>query len=205
MTLLIEPGQHVMLHLYDATKPFTPFYYTDDTIQFLIRLYHTGKFSTYLRNAKIGERIRVRGPYGNFKYKHNSFQNIIMFSMGSGITAMYPISKSIIDNELEETRIHFIGCFLNILQIPLKKELQILSDYWNFKCALYISELQNEVHDLHGINIKPGRLNKESVHQILEGNMNNTTLILICGSNEFNKSVEQWAREMNYKHINVFE
>lgn len=63
--------------------------------------------------------------------------------MGSGITAVYPIAKSIVDNESEETKIHLIGGFKNILQIPLKKELQTLSDYWNFKCTLHISQLQS--------------------------------------------------------------
>ncbi|XP_076618611.1 NADH-cytochrome b5 reductase-like isoform X2 [Colletes latitarsis] len=204
-SLLINPGQYVMLNLQDKTKPFTPIFWTEDSIQFLIRLYHNGKFSTYLRNIKIGDKIRVRGPYGNFEYKSNSFQNIIMFSMGSGITAVYPIAKSIIDNELEETKIHLIWGFHNILQIPLKKELQILSDYWNFKCTLYISQLHNDVHNLHGINIQFGRLNNASVSKLLEDNINNTTLILICGTYEFNRSIEQCSRSMNYTHIHVFE
>ncbi|XP_054001618.1 NADH-cytochrome b5 reductase-like [Hylaeus anthracinus] len=204
-SLLINPGQHVMLHLKDATKPLTPISWTDDSIQFLIRLYHSGKFNTYLKNIKLGDEIRIRGPYGNFKYKSNSFQNIIMFSMGSGITAVYPIAKSIVDNELEETKIHLIGGFQNILQIPLKKELQDLSDYWNFKCTLYISQLRNNAYNLHGINIKSGRLNNLTISKMLEDNINNTTLILICGTNEFNRSVEQWTRCMNHTYIHVFE
>nr|XP_033338654.1 NADH-cytochrome b5 reductase-like isoform X1 [Megalopta genalis] len=203
--LLIEPGQHVMLHLQDATRPFTPLYYTDDSIQFLVRLYHNGKFSMYLEHAKIGDEIRIRGPYGNFKYKRNSFQNIIMFCMGSGITAMYPVIKSIIDNELEETRIHFVGCYRKVSQIPLKKELQIFSDYWNFKSVLYISQLLNEVRNLHGIDLKSGRLNEESVYQIIKEDVNSTKLVLICGSQEFNNSVEQWARNTNCNCIHVFK
>ncbi|XP_031841774.1 NADH-cytochrome b5 reductase-like isoform X2 [Nomia melanderi] len=203
--LLIKPGHHVMLHLQEATRSFTPIHFTDDNIQFLIRLYDNGKFSTCIRHAKIGDEIRIRGPYGNFKYKCNSFQNIIMFCMGSGITAMYPVAKSIIDNELEETRIHFIGCFQKMSQVPLKKELQIFSDYWNFKCTLYISQLQNEIHNLHGINIKCGHLNEASVHQILRDNTSDTTLVLICGSQEFDNSIKQWTNEMDYKCIHVFE
>ncbi|OAD57798.1 NADH-cytochrome b5 reductase-like, partial [Eufriesea mexicana] len=132
-----------MLHLHDTTKAFTPICFTDDSIELLIRLYPNGKFSRYLRNTKIHDIIRVRGPYGNFKYESNSFQTIIMFSMGSGITAVYPIAKSIVNDELDDTKIHLIGGFKNILQIPLKKELQTLSDYWNFKCTLYISQLKS--------------------------------------------------------------
>lgn len=76
-----------------------------------------------------------------------------MFSMGSGIAAVYSIAKSITDNELEETRIDFIGSFHSVSQIPLKKELQILSDYWNFMCTLYISQLHSELLVL--INVTP--------------------------------------------------
>ena len=68
-----------------------------------------------------------------------------MFSMGSGITALYPIAKAVVDNELEETKIYFVGGFRNILEIPLKKQLQALSDYWNFKCTLYISQLHSKL------------------------------------------------------------
>ncbi|XP_017792425.1 PREDICTED: uncharacterized protein LOC108574357 [Habropoda laboriosa] len=105
----------------------------------------------------------------------------------------------------EETKIHLIGGFQSILQIPLKKELQLLSDYWNFKCTLHISQLQNDFFSLHGLNVKSGRIDKESVCETLENHMTNATLILICGTRQFNSSVEQWARNMNYTHIHVFE
>ncbi|XP_033308563.1 NADH-cytochrome b5 reductase-like isoform X1 [Bombus vancouverensis nearcticus] len=203
-SILIDPGQYVILHLHDAAKPYTPISFTDDSIEFLIRIYPNGKFSQYLESIKVGDTVRIRGPYGNFKYESNSFQTIIMFSMGSGITAVYPIAKSIVDNESEETKIHLIGGFKNILQIPLKKELQTLSDYWNFKCTLHISQLQN-LCSLHGIDVKSGRLNEKSIFEILQDKIASTTLILICGSSHFNKSVAQWVKCMNYIHIHVFE
>lgn len=202
--ILINPGQHVMLHLNDITKPFTPTSFTDDSIEFLIRLYLNGKFSTHLRNITVGNEISIRGPYGDFKYECNSFQKIIMFTMGSGITAVYSLANSIINNELEETRVHLIGGFQNISQIPLKKELQALSDYWNFKCTLYISQLHSNIYDLHGINIKSGRLSNTSVSEVLKDCITNTTLILICGNHEFNNSVKQCAVSKNYIHIYVF-
>lgn len=64
-----------MLHLHDTTKPFTPIHWTDTSLQFLIRLYPNGKFSTYIKDIELGDKIRVRGPYGNFKYKFNRFVN----------------------------------------------------------------------------------------------------------------------------------
>lgn len=64
-----------------------------------------------------------------------------MFSIGSGIAALYPIIRSIIDDETELTRIHLVAGFQSVAQVPLKKELRNLSDYWNFKCTLQLSQL----------------------------------------------------------------
>lgn len=64
-----------------------------------------------------------------------------MFSIGSGIAALYPITRSIVDDETEFTRIHLIAGFQSVAQVPLKKELRSLADYWNFKCTLQLSQL----------------------------------------------------------------
>ncbi|KOX70001.1 NADH-cytochrome b5 reductase-like, partial [Melipona quadrifasciata] len=202
--ILIDPGQHLVLHVYDTAKPYTPIFFTNDSIEFLIRLYPNGKFSQYLKTVKVGDIIRVRGPYGDFKYETNSFQTIVMFSMGSGITPVYSIAKSVVDDELEETKIHLIGGFKNVSQIPLKRELQTLSDYWNFHCTLYISQIENGCN-LHGINVKFERLGQKSIFELLENKEASTTLILICGTNQFNRFVEQSVKYMNYTHIHVFE
>jgi len=74
-------------------------------------------------------------------HRYNSFQQVIMFSIGSGIAAVYPIAKTIVDNETELTRVHLIAGFQALTQVPLKKELRQLVDYWNFKCTLQLSQL----------------------------------------------------------------
>lgn len=55
----------------------------------------------------------------------------------------------------------------------------------------------------HGFNIKAGRLSKSLVADYLESN--STTLILICGTSEFNQSLKEWLHEMNYIHVHIFE
>lgn len=57
----------------------------------------------------------------------------------------------------------------------------------------------------HGLNIKLGRLNKLLVADYLQYNDTETTLILICGTSEFNQSMKEWIQEMNYAHIHIFE
>lgn len=74
-------------------------------------------------------------------YLCDSFQQIVMFSIGSGIAAVYPIARTITNDEMELTKIHLVAGFQSIAHIPLKKELRALTDYWNFKCTLYLSQL----------------------------------------------------------------
>lgn len=115
-----------------------------------------------------------------------------MFSIGSGIAALYPITRSIVDDETEFTRIHLIAGFQSVAQVPLKKELRSLADYWNFKCTIQLSQLNDETVNLHGFNIKAGRLSKSLVADYLQCNDTETTLILICGTLKFNQSMKEW-------------
>ncbi|XP_029673964.1 NADH-cytochrome b5 reductase-like isoform X1 [Formica exsecta] len=203
--LHLEPGQHVILHSWCKSRPYTPISWTCNSLVLLVKLYKQGEFSSRLKNASIGSAIDIRGPYGDFKYKSNSFRQIVMFSIGSGIAALYPIARSIVDDERELTRIHLVAGFQSMTHVPLKKELRHLTDYWNFKCTLQLSQLNDKTVSLHGFNIKTNRLSKSLVADYLQCNDTETTLILICGTLEFNRSMKEWLQEMNYAYTYIFE
>lgn len=63
-----------------------------------------------------------------------------MLSVGTGIAALYPIARSIIDDEFEETIVHLIAGFKSPAHIPLANELRDLSHYWNFSCTIRLSQ-----------------------------------------------------------------
>ncbi|XP_043495405.1 NADH-cytochrome b5 reductase-like isoform X1 [Polistes fuscatus] len=206
-SLYLIPGQHIVLRYGSMSKAYTPISWSETSLMLLVKIYPSGKFSQVLNNAKKNDEFEIRGPYGDFIYNINSFREIIMFCIGSGITAVYPLAKVIVENEEEETKINFIAGFRSISCVPLKKELRNLSDYWNFVCTIHISEdlITDTNQSIHGINIQNERLSKQSVYNYLQRNQKpKTTLILICGTDKFNHSIEQWSRENNYSHIHVF-
>ncbi|XP_071563929.1 NADH-cytochrome b5 reductase-like isoform X1 [Temnothorax nylanderi] len=205
VSLHLIPGQYVMLHSWSKSRPYTPIAWTYKSLVFLVKVYEHGEFSLLLKNAPIGSGINIRGPYGDFKYERNSFRQIVMFSIGSGIAALYPVAKAIVDDETELTRVHLVAGFRSIKHVPLKKELTHLADYWNFKCTLQLSQLNDKTINLHGFNINAGRLRKTLVADYLQSNDTETTLILICGTSQFNQSMKEWLQEMNYTHIHIFE
>lgn len=51
-------------------------------------------------------------------YRYDSFQQIVMFSIGSGIAALYPIARAIVDDETELTRIYLVAGFQSMSQVP---------------------------------------------------------------------------------------
>ncbi|XP_039314600.1 NADH-cytochrome b5 reductase-like isoform X2 [Solenopsis invicta] len=201
--LHLTPGQYVMLHSWSKSRPYTPITWTYRSLVFLIKLYKHGEFSLLLKNALIGSTIDIRGPYGDFTYEIN--RQIVMFSIGSGIAALYPVAKAIVNDETELTRIHLIAGFRSAAHLPLRKELTHLANYWNFKCTLQLSQLNDKIINLHGFNINGGRLSKALVADYLQSNDTETTLILICGTSEFNQSMKEWLKDMNYTYIHIFE
>lgn len=63
-----------------------------------------------------------------------------MLSIGSGIAALYPVAVSIVKDDSEDTKIQLISGFRSLSHVPLKDELRVLTDYWNFECTLYLSQ-----------------------------------------------------------------
>ena len=162
--LFLSPSQHVIIKFSSTSKPYTPISWTQRSIKLLIKLYPNGLASSYFRKSNIGDELFLRGPYGEFQYQRNrslklflenlfinlqydiiqkssySYKKIIILSIGSGIAATYPLVNSIIQDELEDTKINMIAGFRSFKHVPLIKELRLLADYWNFKCTLYFSQ-----------------------------------------------------------------
>ncbi|KAF7987501.1 hypothetical protein HCN44_003263 [Aphidius gifuensis] len=204
--ILLKPGQHIMLSCFSCTRPFTPISWNNKDLNILVRIYNTSLFTNKLKNLSIGDEIKVRGPYGNFEYKKNSYKNIIMFGIGSGIAALYPIAKNIIDDESEESRINLIAGFSSVDQIPMKQELKLLTDYWNFQCTIYLTNWnENPLKTINGIKLISGKINEIIVKKVLENNIPNNTLILICGNKDFNNSMEIFINKFGYDNYHVFK
>ncbi|XP_043289905.1 NADH-cytochrome b5 reductase-like [Venturia canescens] len=203
--IILLPGQHIILYAQNKkSRPYTPISWTNDSLELLIKVYVNGELSSYLANAKIADEIRVRGPYGDFVYEKNRFSEIVAFCIGSGIAAIYPIARSVVDEETDETRFHLVAGFRTTAEIPLRIELQQLSDYWNVKCTLQISSPMWDGVSPNGIEIQRGRLNEFTFNELVKNCSTAKTLILICGTPKFNESLERWSRNRNFFHYHVF-
>jgi methane monooxygenase component C len=89
-TIKFESGQFFDLEIpgTETTRSYSPANTSNKNgeLEFLIRIVDGGKFSTYLKNdAKVGQRIHVKGPAGIFGLKENGFTPRYFVAGGTGL------------------------------------------------------------------------------------------------------------------------
>ncbi|KAK9884277.1 hypothetical protein WA026_005229 [Henosepilachna vigintioctopunctata] len=83
--LFYKPGQHFLIKAYDTatdsefTRAYTPIPHMNTNLlsfTIIVRIYKSGKMSTYLHNLEHGQETLWRGPYCDFTVNY-SFKNIL--------------------------------------------------------------------------------------------------------------------------------
>jgi len=126
-------GQHISVAAEidgkDIVRSYTPTSSDDDLGHFdlLVKSYEKGNISRYLSLLKIGHKVRIRGPKGQFKYRPGLCKHIGMIAGGTGITPMLQIIRAVLKSPLDNTRLSLIYANVNDSDILLKKELDELA------------------------------------------------------------------------------
>jgi len=125
-------GQHVSVTAEiggkDITRSYTPTSSDDDLGHFdlLIKSYEQGNISRYVSLLKIGDKVRIKGPKGQFKYTAELAREIGMIAGGTGITPMLQIIRAALKNPADKTKLSLIYANVNAEDILLKDELDEL-------------------------------------------------------------------------------
>ncbi|KAJ3350310.1 NADH-cytochrome b5 reductase [Entophlyctis luteolus] len=129
-------GQHIQVTANvdgkDVTRSYTPISSDDDVgvLDLLIKSYPTGNLSRFFAGLKIGDKVRVRGPKGNFKYAPNIVKTMGMVGViagGTGITPMFQIITASLKDKSDNTKLNLIFANMTETDILLKGELDKLA------------------------------------------------------------------------------
>ncbi len=94
------PGQFIIMFLEGAKKPAASYSIScppnDKYIEITAKLY--GDFSHKLFNLKVGDKIKIRGPFGNFCFDGQFKNDVVMIAGGIGICPF----KSMIYNAINK-------------------------------------------------------------------------------------------------------
>ena len=117
-------------------------------IDLTIRIYPDGAMSSYLDgNAKVGNKYRIEGPFGNFYYDESQGKNVVFLAAGTGIAPLMGMIRYIFDKKLD-TKVTLINSSKTPVDIINRKELEQLMRYKNFKCIFSIT--RPEGHEWNG-------------------------------------------------------
>ncbi len=97
------------------------------------------EFSKILNGLKVGDRVKLRCPYGKFIYDE-AFKKIIFLSGGIGITPIRSIAKYIVDKKLDTDMILFYGN-RTVTDIVFKEDFDIMQrEYPKLKVVNVLSQ-----------------------------------------------------------------
>ncbi|KAI6132678.1 NADH-cytochrome b5 reductase [Pisolithus croceorrhizus] len=192
-------GQHISISAEingkEIVRSYTPTSSDDDLGHFdlLIKSYEKGNISRYVSLLKIGDKVRVRGPKGFFKYSPTLAREIGMIAGGTGITPMLQIIRAALKNPADRTRLSLIYANVNVEDILLKKELDDLVAAYPDRFSVYYV-LNNPPEGWTG---GVGFVTKAQIEQYLPGTANDIKL-LMCGPPPMMTAMKKHLAELNY-------
>jgi len=175
-------GQHIQVQAEingkDIMRSYTPTSSDDDRGHFdlLIKAYEKGNISRYISLLKIGDKVRIKGPRGQFKYSPSLTREIGMIAGGTGITPMLQIIRAALKNPLDRTKLSLIYANVNPEDILLKAELDDLAAKHPNRFTVYYV-LNNPPAGWKG---GVGFVTKEQIEEHLPPTDSNIK-ILLCG------------------------
>ena len=92
-----------------------------------IRMLENGKFSSYAKTRKPGDRLLVMPPQGRFAAEIGGTHDYLLIAAGSGITPVLSIARSVLEGE-PESRITLVYGNKSTASIMFREELDALKD-----------------------------------------------------------------------------
>ena len=140
------PGDHLHMHyLFDGEeieRPYTPSSTPDDNgfFEMIIKRYPTGIMSGYVHGLKIGDKVRLSGPFAGGHYQLGMPMKVGMVAGGAGITPMISIIRTALRRNYD---INISLVFANKTEndIILRSEFETLAAaHGNFKVLFALDQ-----------------------------------------------------------------
>ena len=131
-------------------RPYTPISSGSDladagTVTFLIKKYPGGKGSGKMHSLVPGDTISFRQLH-EFDYTPNTYPSMLLIAGGSGITPLYQLSKAILGNPGDQTKVKLVYANNSYEDILLKGEFDALEREFpgRFKVRYTVSKASPE-------------------------------------------------------------
>ena len=193
-----KPGQFVMLFIKNDDGEFkesraysianSPTRKTHLDITYKKAGYFTGK----LHELKIGDVVRVKGPYGQFTYDETC-KDAVLLAGGVGITPFRSYLEYVFDRNLPN-KLSLIFSNKTSVDILYKKELEKLDNQKNVRVFFTLTR-----DNWKGLT---GRIDAKLLKECC-GNKIAEKIYYICGTGDFVKAMTALLQEINVSKENI--
>lgn len=114
---------------------------TDDHLEFMIKLYSGGKFSSLLDGRlKVGDKLKVKGPYGTFTLREKSDRDIIFIGGGAGMAPIWCLLNYMAEHNIKRKATYYYGARTRKDLFYLEKIQKLAEKLPGFKFVPALSE-----------------------------------------------------------------
>lgn len=134
------------------------------TVTFMIKKYPNGKGSGKMHSLKPGDSMKFK-PLHEFDYKPNQFSHMTFIAGGSGITPIYQLTRSILNNPTDTTKIALVYANNTEDDILLRKEFDELAQKYpdRFERLYTVSKLSSSTDG----QVEQGYVSKEMLSKVM--------------------------------------
>ena len=145
-----KPGQYIQV---ECPSPDGPVYRAysissassiTDMVELNVRLIPGGIGSTYLHNLKVGDKVTLVGPYGEFILNEDPETELVCVGGGAGMAPMKNIIYSVYERWPERSCWLFFGCRGARDVFYLKEYQELAQKHPNFKVVYALSDKLEE-------------------------------------------------------------
>lgn len=148
-------------------RPYTPVSDNDaaGTVTFMVKKYPNGKGSGKMHSLKPGDSLQFK-PLEEFKYQPNEYSSMLFVAGGSGITPIFQITRAILKNPTDKTKISLIYANNTEEDILLRKEFEDLEKQYpdRFQKLFTVSKKSSSDDD-----VQTGYVTKEMISKLWPG------------------------------------
>ncbi|KMS95945.1 hypothetical protein BVRB_003520 [Beta vulgaris subsp. vulgaris] len=200
-------GQHIRCRGKDneaqeVVRSYTPITLDSNKgyFELLVKIYPQGKMSHHFSQMHEGDFLPVMGPMGRFRYQPGQARAFGMLAGGTGITPMFQITRAIMENPKDQTKIQLIYANHTVDDILLKDDLDRFARKYPTQFKVYYVVSEPPVNWDAGI----GNISKEMIQEHCPRPATDA-MILRCGPPGMNKAMSVYLNELGYKPEMQFE
>ncbi|XP_075492243.1 NADH--cytochrome b5 reductase 1-like [Primulina tabacum] len=186
----------------EVIKPYTPTTLDSDFgyFELVIKMYPQGRMSHHFREMREGDYLSVKGPKGRFNYKPGQVRAFGMLAGGSGLTPMFQVTRAILENPTDRTKVHLIYANVALEDILLKDKLDSLAKNYpdSFKVYYVLNQPPEEWNG--GV----GFVSKEMIQAHCPAPASDIQ-ILRCGPPPMNKAMAGHLEALGYTFEMLFQ